>query len=196
MIRLLILALLLIFPGCYTPIKIAATEAGPVNIDSFLRFKFTPEAYEAIKDIPVVQSHLPGFHGGLAAGTNGWSKLASFLMGCGIDRKVVVCEHFLADEDIYRHLIHEYVHHLHDMTLDGEGDWINEEEFRVAYAACAHDTRFAGIVIMVERNANNWFTNTFGINDLSEYIAYTGGHCALKNCPLDLRGVFRKIFRN
>jgi len=192
---LVILFILLSLSGCYTTIKTVGTEKDTVDIDSFLRLKFTPEAYEAIKDIPVVQSNIPGFHGGLAAGTNGWSSVASFFMGCGIDRKVIVCEHFLSDEDVYEHLIHEYIHHLHDLTLDSEGSWIDEEEFRTAYMDCAKNSTYAGIVRMVERHANDWFTNTFGINDIAEHIAYTGAHCALHNCPADLRRVYRKILR-
>ena len=193
-----ILLLLLSLSGCYTTVqqfdeeKTHQSLALYGNVDNFLKCNFSPEAYEAIKDIPVVTTDDKR---ALAAGTNFWSSVASFFMGCGVDRKVVIGEVFLEINTASQSLIHEYIHHLHDMTLDGEGNWINEEEFKLAYAACAKDTRYAGIVRMVEENANYFWTDHFGINDIAEHIAYTGAHVAGHNCPADLRRVFRKILR-
>jgi len=195
---LVILLLLLSLSGCYTTVqqfdeeKTHKSLALYGNVDNFLKCNFSQAAYEAIKDIPVVTTDDKR---ALAAGTNFWSSVASFFMGCGVDRKVVVGELFLEINTASQSLIHEYIHHLHDMTLDGEGDWIDEEEFKLAYAACAKDTRYAGIVRMVEESANYFWTDHFGINDIAEHIAYTGAHVAGHNCPADLRRVFRKILR-
>ena len=195
---LVILFLLLSLSGCYTTIqqfdeeKTHPSLAVYGNVDNFLKCKFTPEAYEVIKDIPVVTTN---DRRALAAGTNFWSSVASFFIGCGVDRKVVIGEVFLEIDTASQSLIHEYIHHLHNMTLDGDGSWIDEEEFKIAYAACSKNTRYAGIVRIVERDANYFWTNNFGINDIAEHVAYTGAHCALYNCPLDLRRVYRKILR-
>lgn len=195
---IVILLLLLSLSGCYTTInqfnEVDTHESLAVygNVDNFLKYHFTPEAYEAIKDIPLVTTSSSN-GGALAAGTNFWSSVASFFMGCGIDRKVIVLDVMLGFNTAQNTLIHEYIHHLHDMTLDGDGEWIDEEEFRHAYAACARNTRYAGIVRMVEVNSDNFWTNNFGINDIAEHIAYTGAHCATHSCPSELLRVYRKI---
>lgn len=185
--------------GCSTPItRFDETNShksiNGKTLGEILRRNFTDEAYEVIKDIPVVQSDWIA-DGGMAAGTNFWSKVAGIFVGIGTDRRVVLSPACLAEDTIEESIIHEYIHQLHDMQLDGEGNWIDEDEFLKAYEATARDHQYAGIVIMTERYANRWITNTFGISEHAEYIAFAGACIALQGCPWDLGKSFRKILR-
>lgn len=186
--RVFILLLVLLSPGCYTPI----THIGGVEKDVFLKTHFTEEAYEIAKDIPLVEGHLA--KGGLAAGTNFWSRVASFFIGCGIDRKAIVPKEYLSMDNADEHVIHEYIHHFHDMTLDGDF-WIDEEEFVEAYMRCSKDSRYAGITIMAERYGNHPITNIFGISERSEYIAFAGARAHVQGGPDYLERVFRRFLK-
>jgi hypothetical protein len=195
--KYIVALILLLSIGCSTPIERfdklhSDVMVRGLTVKKILQLRFTAEAYEAIKDIPVVESGR--IKGALAGGTNFWSKVLGFFMGVGIDRVVVLSPQIANGPHVEQSIIHEYTHQLHDMQLDGEGDWIDEVEFERRYEQLAHDQVYAGIVHMVERRANYWITNVFGINDLSEYIAYTGAHCATHNCPDYIGAVFRKIY--
>lgn len=197
--KIILCLLLLSTSGCYSTIERFDSTHPDVNVRNLtpqevMEKHFTPEACEALRDIPVVISDLqmgPGF----AAGTNFWSKLAGLFIGIGIDRKVSMSHDRAHDSEMERMLVHEYIHHLHDMQLDGDSIWIDEDEFVEAYKKCATDTRYAGIVHLTESLANRWVTNTFGISDAAEYIAYVGDICATRNSPEYLGRVFRKILK-
>lgn len=224
--RLLII-LLLFFAGCSSTI----TEIGPLlpkserpvnfiaplgktynfrkqntTIDSFLKYHFTDDAYYYLKDIPLVDGPCSAPY---AAGVNFWSSAASFLSLNGIGRKVI-----LNPEMLFKYgkkaLIHEYVHHLDDLTRDGEANFINLDEFKLAYARLAkeshlvntHENYYIRIMThldkikVVERSSNIWFTNTFGVGDMAEHIAYSS-HMILgkKDVPDYFKRVYRKVFR-
>lgn len=198
--RLISLILLLSLTGCYTtresfPEKHNSLNVRGMSIQEVLKEHFTTEAYEVIKEINVVESHVLG-DGALAAGTNFWSRVYSLAIGIGgVDRRVVLSSSAFNSPFVNKILVHEFIHHLHDMQLDGEGEWIDEKEFERAYEQTAHHWQYAGIVHTVERHANRWWTNIFGINANAEYIAYTGDHCAFDNCPSALGLVYRKILK-
>lgn len=188
--RILFVILLLLSPGCYSNV----THIAGIEKDAFLKRHFTPEAYEVAKEIPIVESYLLS-SSGLAAGTNFWSQVASFFMGCGIDRKIILGKEALGpDTDTEEHIIHEYIHHFHDMTLDGDF-WIDEEEFIEAYGRCAKDVKYAGVVIMAERYGSGFITNTFGISKMAEYMAYAGSRAHMQSGPHYLERVFKRFLK-
>lgn len=181
--------ILLLLSGCYTPV----THIGGVEKDEFLKTHFTPEAYEIAKDIPIVEGWIaPGL---LAAGTNFWSSVGSFFIGCGVGAKVIVTQESMNADNAAEYVIHEYIHHFHDMTLDGDGYWINKNEFENAYLLCSMDSTYAGIVIMTEAYANHWVTNIFGLPDNSEYMAYAGARAHQQGGPAYLQHVYRRFLK-
>jgi len=92
-------------------------------------------------------------------------------------------------------LLHEYVHHLDDLTRDGEGDFIDIDEFEMAYKKMSADGHWAEIVTYSENASNNWLTLNFGIGYLSENIAYSASKTVIQGGPWYFTRVFRKIFR-
>lgn len=182
-----LIALSLLLVGCYTPI----TKIDGIEKDEFLRTHFTEEAYQIAKDIPIVEGWIAP--NPLAAGTNFWSRIASFFLGCGINRKIILTSDCL-DNRAPEHVIHEYIHHFHDMTIDGDL-WIDEDEFMTAYTICATDTKYAGVVIMTERYANHPITNIFGISERAEYISYAGARAHIQGGPDYLERVYRKFLK-
>lgn len=205
----LLIVLLLLFPGCASELKDLSpymTEkeievVGGSTLDDVKRFYFTDEAYEAIKDIPlVISSSTPA---GYAAGTTFLSSCWQFITLNGVNRKIILNENKLytnrafADKDgILNTIRHEYIHHLDDMSRDGDADFINIDEFVKGYAACFKHPRFHGIILYVEPYSNHWFTDNFGIGIYGEHIAYTGALIAVQNSPLELKYAFRKVLRN
>lgn len=199
MIRFLILLLILI--GCSgtrqitnlydkLPKKEAARKEYK-TVDSFLKHTFTDAAYEKLKDIPLIDG--PAYTA-YVSGVNIWSNIASFFTFNGVGRKVIIPKDKIKKWGI-KGLIHEYLHHLDDMTRDGEGNFINYDEFKKAYVRMSRDTFYAGIVIYTERQADRFFTNVFGIGHMSEHIAYSASHVYLHGGPDYFKKVFRKIFR-
>ncbi len=96
LIRETALGLVLAAGACSSPIttldalvseKIPST---PTSIDDLLRHTFTPEAYAALKDIPVVDGGSFGFTESYAIGVNVWSRFAGILTGNGPGKKIVV----------------------------------------------------------------------------------------------------------
>jgi uncharacterized protein YceK len=193
---MLALMLLVTFTGCSTTVERFApdhidSQVRNLTVQEVLQKHFTPEAYEAIKDIPLQENN--SLRGALAGGTNFWSKVLGIFIGHGTDRAIAMNKNMIKDIEIQEHIVHEYIHQLHDMQLDGEGDWIDEKEFVRAYEQCSRDQVYAGIVHKTERAANHWITNVFGISEHAEYIAYTGAHCATHNCPSYLGAVYRNM---
>lgn len=162
------------------------------TVDDIKKYYFTDEAYEAIKDIPVEIGFASG--AAYAAGTTPLSSIGQFITGHGFGRKIIVSESRL-HKDIYQLLIHEFTHHLDDMTRDGEANFISLEEFLEAYKNCFGHRVYHGIVLFVEREANKPFTNIFGMGEYAEHIAYTSMIIANQGCPPDLSFAFRKILR-
>lgn len=193
-----ILLLLLFLAGCITPINSLDgkkfSEDHVKTVDSLREYYFTPEAREFIDEIPCVT----GFtvHGSYVVGVNFWSTMAGILTGSGYERKCVMDEESL-ERFGPEAIIHEYLHHLDDIGRDGERQFIDIEEFRKAYVRMATDHLWAGLVLYAERRANKFFTNVFGIGELSEHIAYVGGRMAVQQSGPDymwkvFEGVIRK----
>ena len=161
------------------------------DLDSFLRHHFTDMAYEAIKGIPLINGPAITPY---AAGVNFWSNALSFFTFNGVGRKVIMEKSQLTKHgELF--LIHEYMHHLDDMTRDGEGDFIDLIEFEEAYKRMSKDRLWAGVVIYSEKFSNNWWTLNFGIGHMSEPVAYSGSVAAIFGGPEYFVRVFRKIFR-
>jgi len=175
--KLALLSVLVLTTGCYAPItdlKEYLPEeqvAEFPTVDSVLTYYFTPEAHEAVKDIPAIDGFLTIT--AYAAGVNGWSNTLSFLSGTGIGRKVIYSQTTLMAEG-YPGLIHEYVHHLDDLTRDDPENhqWINLDVFLQAYQMLLNDHTYKGIQRWCDERANDWIPNTFGVGHAAEHVAY------------------------
>jgi hypothetical protein len=195
------LLLLLMQPGCASSRKIIELDSLlPKKQAKFKKYKtvkstldhyFTKEAYRAIKGIPLIKG--PAING-YVAGVNFWSNLVSFLSLNGTGRKVIIPEEMLANQGLPS-IVHEYVHHLDDMDRDGEGDWIDHDEFLKAYKLMSIDMKWKGIALWSERLANSWITNTFGIGPMSEQIAYISQNIARGIGPDYMKHVYRKMLK-
>lgn len=187
--------LLVLLAGC------SVTEIAGRNVEDIKRQHFTPEAYEAIKDIPLESGGFTAY-----AVVNFWSNVASLLTGHGLGRAVIINESALAQAasvnssnvDVW--IVHEYIHHLDDMGRDGEdgvpvGGWINIEEFVAAYAAIAGTSKDGLLYYQVEKMQDNWWTNNFGVGENSERIAYVGGLLTRQRSAPALEKVYRKVLR-
>lgn len=218
-----LLIFLILMSGCYSnlnyvgnvlpenqrplivPRTFVTINAAHSIVDRIKERYFTPEAYDIIKDIPAVD--------GLGvtpwvAGVNFWTHALSIITLNGIGRKVIVPE-----KGIRRHgillFIHEYIHHLDDIDRDGDGEWIDHEEFKAAYLKMSSDEelmyvgngnyirvyKYSHIVKEVELKANHWITDTFGIGDMSEHIAYMGHLLVKKGGPDYMWKVYRRILK-
>lgn len=197
--RTLFALFLLLIAGCGVEI----TELKPLlpiqqrisaheTVDSFLKHHYTAKAYEALKDIPVVDGPCQTPY---VAGVNFWTNATSLFSGIGVGRKVVVRSWMISQYGGTKVLFHEYLHHLDDMTRDGEGDFIDLKEFKEAYERLATDRQYAGIVIYAEKYSYNWWSLTFGIGEMSEHIAYSGSIAYINGAPTYFKRVFRKVFK-
>lgn len=199
--HLVLFLALLFFSGCVTQITdmngVLRNEdfANPNNktLDSILKTYFTDEAYEVLKDIPLYDG--PIFGGvAYAAGTTFLSSVPPFFYGI-FGRAVIMRRSCLCTNWGIANIIHEYIHHLDEMTLEGVANFIDRDEFEAAYIELANNQRYAGIPLFVEQYANKWFTNTFGISQYSEYIAYVGQVIYNRSCTPRMRAVYSKILR-
>jgi len=190
--RLLVLSLVILMSGCYTTLDRLDNYGYSGTVDDVLRTNFTKEAYDLIKDIPMVVS--PTASTAYAAGTSFGSKTMSLLLGHGIGRKVVVSESFIK-KDIIPTIIHEYVHHIDDIGRDSGDSLINIDEFLLAYKMCYKHQYYHGITLFVESAANRFVTDVFGIGDYSEHIAYTSQVVLFHDRVLpEMQWAFRKVF--
>ena len=190
--------LLVLLCGC----EVEITELKPLlpvkerisaheTVDSFIKHHYTDAAYKVLKDIPLIDGPCLTPY---VAGVNVWTNILSFFSGNGIGRKVIVRTDWLSNGGALI-LHHEFLHHLDDITRDGEGDFIDLEEFEEAYRRLARDSVFAGIVHYTENYSNGFWTNIFGVGPMSENIAYSGSKSYVNNAPSYFKRVFRKVFR-
>lgn len=211
-----LLLCLVLLAGCATPVDnlqdyLSPTEINkmehPATIDGMLKYYFTDEAYEVLKDIPVLDG--PAIAGSYVGGANFWGTFASFISFNGLERNIIIDSEALKVWGIGS-LIHEYVHHLDDMTRDGEGDFINIEEFLEEFHKL--ETRYVlmqgagqyyikmypyvGDYKAICKQADRFVTNVFGIGEHSELIAYAAQYLKKhKNWPASYKRVFRKVFK-
>lgn len=165
------------------------------TVDSVLRHYFTDEAYEAIKDIPLIDG--PALSG-YAAGTTFLSNVASLVSFNGWGRKVIIQADLLLKWGV-KGIVHEYIHHLDDMCRDGELDLFDLEEFREAFWQLERDFNYAWLAINANRLAGDYpffYDALLGIGDLSEEIAYTADQMAVKvQGPDYMKKVLGRILR-
>lgn len=192
--------------GCYSPLtnldEIVNTrqqaEFTKTNLDRctsikvFLQTILTDEAFDAIKDVPIVTG--PLFGTGLASGTSGSSKFISLFMFADCERRAVLSEIGVKEYGI-EGVIHELIHHLDDLTRDGDAQFIDVEEFLRGYEVCATNQTYHGTYRFVEnRNPDGWIT-AFGVGDHAERIAFCGQLFWKQGGPPELEYAFRRIFR-
>jgi len=200
------LAVLPFLVGCYSPLttldeivntrqqdEFRKTSLNPhASLRDFLRSILTDEAFEAIKDVPVVTG--PLFGTGLASGTSGTSKFISLFMFADWDRRAVLSEVGVEEYGV-EGVLHELIHHLDDLTRDGDANFIDVEEFLRGYEVCATHQTYHGIYRFVEnRNPDGWIT-VFGVGDHAERIAFCGQLFWKQGGPPELEYAFRHIFR-
>jgi len=164
------------------------------ELDSLLQHYFTPEAYSEIKDIPLIDG--PAFTP-YAAGVNFWTNLASFITFNGVGRKVIAPWEDIKNIWGFSGIIHEYIHHLDDMDRDGDIEFIDHDEFRNAYMLMSIDQRWKGLMLWAEQQAASFsfWTDTFGVGEMAEHIAYVGQKLAEGEGPAYMKYVFRKILK-
>ena len=192
--------------GCYSPLtqldevvnsrqqdEIKKTSLDPhSSIDAFLQNIFTDDAYQVIKDVPIVTG--PLFGTGLASGTSGTSKFISLFMFADFERRVVLSEVGIKEYGL-EGVVHELIHHLDDLTRDGDASFINIDEFLTGYRACATSHQYYGICRFVEnRNPDGWIS-AFGVGEHAERIAFCGQLFWKQACPPELEYAFRHVFR-
>jgi len=158
------------------------------TVDSSLQHIFLDEAYVAVQNIYVYDNtiHMP-----YAAGVNVWANILSFINGHGIGRKVIINEETLS----IRILIHEYVHHLDDLTRDGKGSFIDVDEFDKAFSKMKKHGGYKNIIDHIEKGANDFWTNVFGVGASSEEMAYLSKFVWKKQVPQYMLDVYRNIFK-
>jgi len=174
--------------------------------DELLQHYFTTRAYDALKDIPLIDGL-----GHYAAGVTVWSNLLSFFTFNGVGRKVVLESDMLkkvwANPNLKSNLgsdgmcaevvVHEYIHHLDDLDRDGDSNprFIDLDEFKEAYLKLANDSIFAGITLWVERRYNDYafISDNLGVGELSEHVAYIGQYIA---DGLNVPNYMKRVFRN
>lgn len=160
------------------------------TVEEGLATKFTPEALDAIKTIPVVYGRL---YVPFVTGVNFWSDLGGVLLFNGTGRQVIFSRHHMESRTALTSLIHEYMHHIDDLDREGVIDLINHSEFRCALLQMRSDPKYKGNYENII-DCSDWFiTNWFGVGDLSEEIAYTASWLATEGGPEYMWKVFRKI---
>lgn len=195
-----LLFVLVLLCGCATPmnnlvdlIETKHIEKQHLTVDATKEYYFTKEAQEFIKDIPCVDGFTVS--GSYVVGVNFWSTIAGVLSGSGYSRKCVISKRSLRNIGPEA-IIHEYIHHIDDISRDDDLNLINIDDFRRAYIRMASDSMWAGLVIYAERRANKFITDVFGIGDLSERIAYVGGRMAKQQSgPKYMWTVFERILK-
>jgi len=159
------------------------------TLDKALKHYFTPVAYNAIKDIPLIDGPAVG---GYAAGVNGWANFTSIISLNGYGRKVILPSNSIKQHGIGG-IIHEYIHHVDDMCRDGELKLLNLKEFKWAYLLMANDMQYAGIVRYVEKRANSVWASIFGVGEMSEHIGYVAQYITTHDAPHYMKWVFRRV---
>lgn len=161
--------------------NLPADQAGVehhATVDTVLQHYFTDEAYEAIKDIPLIDG--PAMSG-YAAGTTFLSNLFSLVTFNGWGRKVIFPLDILREQWGVEGIVHEYWHHLDDMDREGTLDLIDHDAFFDAFLRLERDFHYAYIAIIANRKYAefSWFYHAFiSVGDLSERIAYVAGYMA------------------
>jgi len=193
-----IIALLLIFPGCATPITDFSHLPKPSGLAKykspldFLNHHFTLKAVDALKNIPVVHAPTPRPY---VSGVNFWSSAAAVICFHGWGRKIIFPLDMIYKARAKYTLIHEYVHHLDDMDRDNLYEFIDHREFANAFQRLQKDPLYKDNAKDILESADRWLTNVFGIGKWSEAIAYTAEWLVKKDGPKYMWQVFREMLK-
>ena len=199
--RLIIVVLLALCSGCAGSRTITSLEGYlPANeirlehatVDSMLKHYFTARAYRLIKDIPLVDG--PAFSG-YAAGTTFFSNVLSLISFNGVGRKVIIPMDLVRDVWGVESIIHEYIHHLEDMDVDGDEETIDHKLFSDGFDLLVRDFTFAWVAINTSiKTAGHW--SFLRPSALSEHIAYTGAQLAIAGkAPPYMKAIYTRILR-
>lgn len=178
-----LIALIFLLSGC---VYCQVDTVQGVPIEKFREQVLTPEAAKAVEHINVFVGPL-GFtkpNAGFAAGTSRWSYIPLILL-LGTTERSIIFEN-LPTKEMLRH---EYLHHLDDMTRDEEGDFIRAPEFRSAQARHPY-------VKYLLRNSRTWVTDTFGIGESSEEMAWFSEKDSRIKAFSKMPHVYRKVFKD
>jgi hypothetical protein len=190
--RALIL-LVLLCGGCYTPFNDLKGRIPNKQwvvkhhktVDAVKKYYFAPKAYEVIKDIPCVDGFTSG--GSYVVGVNFWGTLVGIVTGSGYSPKCVMSKKSVKNEGVEA-ILHEYIHHIEHL--------VDHKRFREAYVKMSKDRRWVGLFLYGETRGNWWVTNTFGISEASEYIAYVLGRMLTQGSgPGYMWDVFQGVLR-
>ena len=109
------------------------SESPEVMKTRVLNKYFTDEAFEVLKQIPVVVGETVWNYEAHATGRNVVINTAEYVLGFGFGRKTVIADEHSVTEQL---LLHEYVHHASAVGL------IDDELFSVAWEQMANDSEY------------------------------------------------------
>jgi len=194
-----LLVLLLFFTGCATHVTnlddiLPARQVGVPQhetIDSVLKYYFTDEAYNAVKDIPSIDTVTWG--GSYVTGVNVWTNMLGIAVRLGVGRRVVLSLEGIKSNGVSA-ILHEYMHHIDDMTRDGDIDLISLFEFQLAWNRLEQENPKQAEFI--DTFADRTITNLFGIGEDSERISYVLQHMIRYGGLPYFKYVYRDVIRN
>ncbi len=161
----------------------------------------TPQALEALEDIPVVSGI--SFSPAYTIGANGWSRIAGLFTGSGTGDKIVLSQSYRWGAlELRQMLIHEYMHHAIERNI------LDVDAFNTAYTAACKETYFITeqlpspyeqytfpqyIADRVSRISLG--QDIFGVGDLEEATCHASELLLLEDvyAPEALRNVYRDV---
>lgn len=118
---------------------------------NILKKYFTDEAFEKLKDIPVVSGSKLGDYQAYAAGRNCFINFIQFLIGYGWGRKTIIIGEYVTKETI----IHEYVHHASAIGL------LNDDDFSEVWDIMEKDEKYKNLTQSIEEIIDRHYNSTF-----------------------------------
>jgi len=159
------------------------------TINEIKEAHFTQDAIDATRGVRFIDGVDLGKS--YIIGANFWGSAVGLFTGIGMSRQVV----FDLDGGGIKTVIHELIHHIDDMSRDGEVDLLSYVYFDAVYEKLSRDEKWSGLYKYSLRGYH-WFTDIFGIGWRSEQIAYVGAWMAYyKSGPSYMWDVFDKVLK-